>query len=61
MQQDYSNLSTESIREMLASQITFDGRCMPDYTESYKVAQLINELLRRSELLDNTTVCNCPH
>ena len=48
MKIDYSGLTTADIKETLDTQTTFDGRLVPDMAESYKVRELVNELLRRS-------------
>lgn len=46
-------LTTAEIKEQIYTQVTFDGKLLPDMAEAYKIKALVDELLMRSQHLEN--------
>lgn len=55
------DMTAKEIKSQIYTQVTFDGKLLPDMAESYKVKSLVDELIRRAEQLENTKVCQCGH
>lgn len=44
-----SELTVQEIKQQIYTQVTFDGRLLPDMAEAYKVKDLVDELLIRAK------------
>ena len=44
-----NELTVQEIKKQIYSQVTFDGRLLPDMAEAYKVKDLVDELLVRAK------------